>query len=565
VRAGQSWVVGKYGSALEFEEGFLEVEGSHLLDLTTSMTLSAWLLPKAGEHDAPVLAKANEHQWEVSYLLKAGNWHHGPDWTLLGSSWANAWTYTRLPSAKWSHLAATYDGERLRLYLDGELAAETEFEGGARVTDTPLRIGGTFWGDYFRGRIDEVRIYNRALSVSEIVDVMSQPLTAGATGDVTGPVVSLTTPFAGPVKGMVALAASASDEGGLASVEFLVDGAAYGPALRSEPYQSNWHSRSATPGSHELRARATDFAGNVSVSAPITVSVAAGDTVPGLVAAFGFDEGSGEDVRDATGAGHDTVRSGQDWVTGKYGGALEFNDGFLEVEGSHLLDLTTAMTVSAWVLPKTEERADMTLLAKEYEWETSYVLNAATWHGGPEWALFGSSWESVSRPGHLPATRWSHLAGTYDGAWLRLYVDGELTAETEFEGGAHVTDTPLRIGGMTWGRNFRGRIDEVRIYSRALSASEIVGVMSKPVTDGATADLIAPAVSLTAPAPGPVSGVVVLAAQATDASGVRSLEFLVDGAPLGGRLTSEPFEKRWHAASRDGLGRQYGCQRTGNG
>jgi hypothetical protein len=550
VLSGQSWVVGKYGGALEFEDSYLELGRSHLLDLTTGMTLSAWVLPKAGEHGrSPVLAK--EHEWRASFVLNADAAHTGPDIAVLGSTdWASAYTHTRLSVMEWSHLAATYEAGGLKLYVNGELAAENDLEGPIQVTDTPVRIGGTWtWDDAFRGRIDEVRIYNRALSGSEIVDVMSEPVTEDATADLTGPAVSLTGPAAGPVSGVVGLSAQATDAGGVASVQFLVDGQAYGPPVYAEPYQASWHSRSATAGSHELGARAIDFAGNVTVSAPVTVSVDAADTVPGLIAAFGFDEGSGEDVHDATGAGHDTVRSGQAWVGGRFGTALEFNGSFLEVEGSHLLDLTTAMTFSVWVLPKAGEPSPATVLAKEYEHEQSYVLNANSSHHGPELSLSGAEWVSATTATRLSTTKWSHLAGTYDGAVVRLYVDGQLAGETEYEGAARVTNTPLRIGGMTWANEYRGRIDELRIYNRALSGSEIADLMSQPVTVGATADLIAPTVSLTAPATGPVSGVVALTAQASDASGVRSLEFLVDGAPLGGPLSAAPYEKNWHSSS----------------
>ena len=74
-------------------------------------------------------------------------------------------------------------------------------------------------------------------------------------------------------------------------------------------------------------------------------------TMPGLVAAYGFDEGTGSAVVDATGNGHDTTLAGQARVSGTYGGALAFDGNRLTVADSTLLDLTTGMTVSAWIRP----------------------------------------------------------------------------------------------------------------------------------------------------------------------------------------------------------------------
>ena len=69
------------------------------------------------------------------------------------------------------------------------------------------------------------------------------------------------------------------------------------------------------------------------------------------VAAFGFDESSGNTVTDASGNGHNTTLSGQTRVAGKYGNALDFDENFVTVADSNLLDLTNGMTLAAWVRP----------------------------------------------------------------------------------------------------------------------------------------------------------------------------------------------------------------------
>ena len=66
-------------------------------------------------------------------------------------------------------MALTYDGATLRLYVNGTQAASGPASGPIETNSNPLRIGGNVpYGQYFQGRIDEVRVYNRALSSNEI-------------------------------------------------------------------------------------------------------------------------------------------------------------------------------------------------------------------------------------------------------------------------------------------------------------------------------------------------------------------------------------------------------------
>src|SRR5680860_48386 len=82
----------------------------------------------------------------------------------------------------------------------------------------------------------------------------------------------------------------------------------------------------------------------------------------------------------------------------------------------------------------------------------------------------------------LAAGTWTHLATTYDNAWLRLYRNGVQVAQTASSGAIQASALPLRIGGnAVWGEYTDGRIDEVRIYNRALSGAEIAADMTRPV------------------------------------------------------------------------------------
>src|SRR5262245_34102936 len=131
--------------------------------------------------------------------------------------------------------------------------------------------------------IDEVRIYNRALSLAEIQADMNTAV--GGTPpppDTTPPSVALISPLAGTtVSSTITVSASASDNVGVANVQFLLDGAALGAMVSASPYAIIWDTSGATPGSHVLQARATDFSGNSTTSDPVSVTVAA--TTPAIV------------------------------------------------------------------------------------------------------------------------------------------------------------------------------------------------------------------------------------------------------------------------------------------
>ncbi|HWL32781.1 MAG TPA: LamG domain-containing protein, partial [Gaiellaceae bacterium] len=89
----------------------------------------------------------------------------------------NAVGSASLPLNAWSHLATTYDGSVVRLYVNGAQAGSLPFSGSMAASTGPLRIGGNgVWAEWFAGLIDEVRIYNRALTASEIQQDMQTPV-----------------------------------------------------------------------------------------------------------------------------------------------------------------------------------------------------------------------------------------------------------------------------------------------------------------------------------------------------------------------------------------------------
>jgi hypothetical protein len=95
---------------------------------------------------------------------------------------------------------------------------------------------------------------------------------------------------------------------------------------------------------------------------------------------------------------------------------------------------------------------------------------------------FNGATEQVGGLGAEPVGRWTHLAVTYDGAAVRLYVNGVEASSQPASGTIRRTTDPLWIGGnRPYGEYFKGVIDEVRVYDRALSPGEVRGAMSTPI------------------------------------------------------------------------------------
>jgi hypothetical protein len=206
----------------------------------------------------------------------------------------------------------------------------------------------------------------------------------------------------------------------------------------------------------------------------------------GLVAAWGFNEGTGTTTRDASANGNTgTLVNGPTWSTGKTGGALLFDgsNDRVRVSDSNSLDLKTAATFEAWIFPTAAPSGWRTILQKEVD---AYFFTASGGGNGDRptsgGTFNGACCTFVSSTSALPANTWTHVAATYDGTRIRFYVGGVLVASQAAAGSYQVNTSPLWIGGnAVYGEHFKGKLDDVRVYNRALSAAEIQQDMASPV------------------------------------------------------------------------------------
>jgi len=182
-----------------------------------------------------------------------------------------------------------------------------------------------------------------------------------------------------------------------------------------------------------------------------------------------------------------TLTNGPTWTAnGKYGTALVF-DGLNDrvvVPDSNSLDLTTRLTLEAWVYPTGAMSGWDTILMKEQPpGNLLYVLYANGDTNVPNGRIWIGGEQAVQGTSVLPLNTWSHLALTYDGAMLNFYVNGQLVQSRPQTGSLPVTSAVLSIGNNSiWpDEAFLGRIDEIRIYNEALSQQEVQTDMNTPI------------------------------------------------------------------------------------
>jgi hypothetical protein len=283
----------------------------------------------------------------------------------------------------------------------------------------------------------------------------------------------------------VAVTATATDNVGVVGVQFLLDGVALGSEDTTSPYSVTWSTTTAANGTHQLSARARDAAGNQATATVVTVTVNNAAPPPsgggGLVASYGFNEGTGSTLADRTSLGHAGTIAGATWTTqGRFGSALTFDgvNDWVTVADANDLDFTTGFTLEAWVYPTTLGNGSWrTVFMKERSGGEVYNLYAHATSVPAAYVVRAAQQGTPldARPtAQLPLNTWSHLTATYDGTTLRFYVNGTLTGSRAAAGPLLTSTGVLRIGGNSvWGEYFKGRIDEVRIYNRALTAAEI--------------------------------------------------------------------------------------------
>lgn len=204
------------------------------------------------------------------------------------------------------------------------------------------------------------------------------------------------------------------------------------------------------------------------------------DASGGLVGDWSFDAVEGTTIHDTSGHGNDAlVRSGR-LVKGVAGAGLQFDGETTTVtcDPTPSLSPQDGLTVEAWVkLATTDLRAYPSIVRKEGAYALRFDgnrLGLIIWSGGTHTVLSSekTDWE---------ADRWYHVAGTYDGNQMRLFVEGKEDGNSPLPHTGRIATSHASFGIGSAGGRYRlhGTLDEVRVYTRALTPAEIAAAHAR--------------------------------------------------------------------------------------
>jgi hypothetical protein len=314
------------------------------------------------------------------------------------------------------------------------------------------------------------------------------------------PVVTLTAPNEGAtVSDTIEVAATATDDVGVVGVQFRIDATNLGPEVHAPPYAISWNTLTVPNGPHVVRAVARDLAGNLGAdSARVTVA----NTLPPppldhLALAYAFDETGGTTIADASGNGNTGALHGAAWAPGENGNGLAFDgaNDYAETPDSPSLDIGGAgLTIAFWArINSTGSGVDYVIVGKPW---FATTMTSPFYQYGVEYSngwnktldfYFGDASAGLHGPYRMNVApgAWAHVAYTYDGSRVRGYLDGVERLSLADASSLVKRGNSLRLGVDGAYRQFLdGTVDDLRIYSRALTAAEIRSVMLTPVGGG---------------------------------------------------------------------------------
>ncbi|MBN1529698.1 MAG: metallophosphoesterase [Thermoleophilaceae bacterium] len=265
-------------------------------------------------------------------------------------------------------------------------------------------------------------------------------------------------------------------------------------------------------GTYTARAEQQDGAGNTGRSAPVTFAVtstAAAATYRDAVMAdaprayWRLGEPSGTSAADQT-AFADTGTYQGSPALGQAGivpvaqstaVTLDGSDDSVRVPSAAALSPTAALSLEAWLRPSAMPSSTATLMRKDGQYmvriSSSGAVSFRLWRNG-------TTSEVATPSGAVSVGLWSHVAATYDGTSMAVYVNGTVRATLAVAGAVDSGSSQLMLGTSGSGDWFRGRMDEVAVYGAALPGPRVLAhyAKSSPVEDPP------PTVVLESPAPG---------------------------------------------------------------
>ena len=474
---------GKVGQAFDFDGSsqYLQIADSPSLNPKGSFSFEAWIFPRVDGEQAIIQKWAasadypNQRSYNFSTLPGRGLRFAISDDANQGNGSFHLFDTTNNVIAlnAWNHVAATYDqatGTR-RIYVNGSKVAErTDPPITLTTSSVPVTIGTEIASAtsnliYFNGLIDELAVYNYALSDADVSAIFA----ASGTGKCTvlpAPQI-VAQPQAQTVTAGSAVAFNVFADCSTTLYQWHLNGSDV-PGASGSTFQL--HNVQASDAGTYSVTLSNSGGSVVSSNASLTVNLAPCLTQPaGLIDWWQ----AGGNAMDSAGTNHGTLQGATTFSSGMVGQAFSFDglNSFVEIPDSPNLDFaaTAPLTVEMWVY-RTGSQTPMHLLGKRAANCGAFQYQLAI-GPGDDIGFYGGSGSAVANY-QVPLNTWIHLAATFTAGRFQLYTNGVLAATGSGNLGPAVS-APLKIGGAGDCASFQGLLDEVSIYNRALAPSEI--------------------------------------------------------------------------------------------
>jgi parallel beta-helix repeat protein len=488
---GPSWTSSLIDGALEFDANDDYVDcGSSFASITGSDTKSimAWVKPYSSSAGARLVTLYRLSDSSSAFALKFSG--SPATWSALymKSSTSYEWldSGVSVDVNEWTYVALVQDGTDVVIYVDGEAENSASNAAVPYLSNPPNAVVGAYmwWGHYpggvLDGVIDDVRIYERALSSETIWKLYRDEASKAfgpnpSNGAIEIHPNAVLTWWPGKYAAMhdvyFGTDYNSVNDATTASAEYLgqQDANSFDPNGRLDLDTTYYWRIDEVNDPNLWKGYVWNFTSTVND--------------PNLVSWWKLDEGSGTTAADSASNNNGTLNGNPVWTTGQIDGALSFdgNSDYVDIGDKSSLELSS-FTISAWIKP-----ADVNSLQQ-----------IAGKHGGSIIGSCGHGYRLEVRDGKasllidpsgcgntnpltsttsLQTGQWYFVAGTYDGTTARIYVDGESENNGSRTLNSYYTDFYLGISYSDYFSafqdDFNGVIDDVRFYDWALLDEEI--------------------------------------------------------------------------------------------
>ena len=433
--------------------------------------------------------------------------------------------HSTLPTNAWTHVAATYDlaSQSLKLYVNGILEDQLSNVAGpigstglyAYLGADPYTYCDSVVRFKYEGLLREFSVWDRALSQAEIASSMGGSLTGGETGlkayypfnqgvaggNNTSPPVNTLLDIKGGQNGTLynfALNGSTSNWF-FATYSVTYDG--NGSTGGTAPTDSNRYLSNATvtvqSNSGSLLKTGYTFAGwntaadgsGTSYAEASTLNIGSANIIlyaqwsvnapSGLISWWKGETNANNVAVDQTGANNGTFMNGTTTASGKVGQAFSLDgaDDYVLLKNSAIVANSAASTVGAWVFP-TAFNAGTMIYSENNSGGVVYQIFLSS-AGIPTFGIWVSGeWSFASASSPIPTNAWTYITGTLDSSGMKIFVNGVGSGTNAANQPSNASIVEVDLGRVTnsGGAYFKGLIDEVQIYNRALSDAEILAI-----------------------------------------------------------------------------------------